>query len=97
MVEPKPEEKLELEDGSAEVTLQDVYLMFYILLKQNQRLHQGGKISFDLRAFKNLPKEIKVNFQQKHGRLFAWVPETPKDQKKKSNLHLPDHRIVTPN
>ena len=45
-------EKLELEEGSAKVTLQDVYVMFYILLKQNQKLHPGSKMSFDLNAFK---------------------------------------------
>ena len=99
MVTQEPEEKdeLNLEEGSAEVTFQDVYVMFYILLKQNQKLHPGSKMSFDLNAFKNLPKNIKVDFQRKHGRLFAWIPEKPKDRKKKSKLFLPDHTIITPN
>jgi len=100
-VKPEPrkakESKLNLEDGSAVVTLQDVYVMFYIMLKQNQTLHPGCKLSFDLNAFKNLPKKINVNFQRKHGRLFAWIPEKPSDRKKKSNLYLPEHKIVTPN
>lgn len=30
---------LDLEPGSAEVTLTDVYAMFYILVKQSQKLH----------------------------------------------------------
>ena len=95
--EPEKPEELDLEEGSAKVTLQDVYVMFFILLKQNQKLHPGSKMSFDLRVFKNLPKKIAVSFQQKHGRLFAWIPEKPKDRKKKSKLYLPDDRIITPN
>lgn len=98
MVKPEPEEpKLELEESLAEVTLQDIFKMFYILLKQNQYLHPGSKMSFDLNAFKALPKKLKVNFIREHGRLFAWIPEKPKDRKKKSRLYLPEHRIITPN
>lgn len=95
---PKEEPKLELEEGSAKMTLQDIYVMFYILLKQNQRLHPGSKMSFDLRAFKGLPKKLGVHFERKHGRLFAWIPEKPKDHKKvqKSKLFLPGG-IITPN
>lgn len=99
MVSPEPEkpEELKLEEGSAEVTLQDIYMMFYVLLKQNQQLHPGSKMSFDLNVFKSLPKRLKVNFVREHGRLFAWIPEKPKDRKKKSTLYLPEHKIVTPN
>jgi len=93
------EPELNLEEGSAKVTLQDVYALFYILLRQNQKLHPGSKMSFDLNVFKGLPKQVKVNFQRKNGRLFAWIPEKPKDRKKvkKSRLWLPTHKIVTPN
>lgn len=101
MVKPEPENteepKLELEEGSAKVTLQDVFKMFYILLRQSQLLKPSSKMSFPLGAFKNLPKNLKVNFQQKNGRLFVWIPEKPKDRKKKSKLFLPDHRIITLN
>lgn len=97
--EEKPKEpELNLEEGSAKVTLQDIYVMFYILLKQSQRLHPGSKISFDLNAFKSLPKKVAVHFERKHGRLFAWIPGKPKDRKKKSSrLILPGNRIITPN
>lgn len=87
--------ELELEEGSADITLQDIYVMFYVLLKQNQKLHPGSKMSFDLRVFKNLPKKIAVNFEKKHGRLFAWIPF--KREKPKSKLHLPPKNIITLN
>lgn len=88
---------LNLEEGSAEVTLKDVYVMFFILLKQSQAIKPGSKLSFPLSAFKNLPGQIKVNFQKKDGRLFAWIPEKPKDRKKVSKLIFPNNRIITLN
>lgn len=97
MVEPNPEEELSLEEGSAEVTLQDVYVLFYLLVKQNQHQNPGTQMAFDLKAFKNLPKQIKVNFQQKDGKLYAWIPEKKKDRKKKSLLYLPNHAIIKQN
>lgn len=97
--EPTAEPELELEEGSAKMTLQDIYAMFYILVKQSQNLHPGSKMSFDLRAFKTLPKKPQIWFERKDGRLFAWIPEKPKDRKKltKSKLFLPDNRIITIN
>lgn len=98
MVEPENTEELNLEEGSSEVTLTDVYAMFYLLVKQNQKLHPGSKMSFDLNAFKTLPKKVAVNFMRKGNRLFAWIPEKPSDRKrKKVKLALPAHKIVTPN
>ena len=89
MVKP---EQLELEEGSVDVTLEDVYKMFYILLRQSQSLKPGSKMSFPLGVFKTLPKKVKVNFLRKDGRLFAWIPEKRKNlNKKKSALYLPDH------
>lgn len=92
------EEEIQQNDGSAKVTLEDVYKMFYILIRQAQELQPGVKLSFPLGVFKTLPKQIKVNFQQKSGRLFAWIPEKRNRQpKKKSKLALPSHEIITPN
>lgn len=86
------EQDLNLEECSAEVTLTDVYAMFYLLVKQNQKIHPGSKMSFELNAFKILPKKVSVNFLRKCGRLFAWVPE-----KRKSKIIKPEHKIVTIN
>ena len=102
MVNPEPEkpeepEELELEEGSASVTLKDVYVMFYLLVRQNQKLRPGSKMSFDLRAFKNLPKKISVHFERKHGRLFVWIPGKQKERKKKSRLYLPENKIIIAN
>ncbi len=93
------EEELKLEEGSAEVTLQDVYVLFYLLVKQNQEQQEKlGKpdtqMAFDLKAFKNLPKRAKVCFQQKDGKLLAWIPKKRKGRKKKSLLYLPNHKII---
>lgn len=89
MVKP---EQLELEEGSANVTLEDVYKMFFILLRQSQSLKPGSKVSFPLNVFKTLPNKIRVNFLRKDGRLFAWIPEKRKNlNRKKSVLYLPDH------
>ncbi len=95
----EPEEKLNLEEGSANMTLKDVYVLFYILVKQSEQVHPGSKMSFDLRVFKNLPKKISVSFEKKDGRLFVWIPKKPKDRKKltKSRLFLPNHEIINPN
>ena len=87
------EPELNLEEGSAEVTLTDVYAMFYLLLKQNQKLHPGSRMAFDLNAFKNLPKKVAVNFLRENGKLFAWIPE----KHKKSKLVLPEYNIITVN
>lgn len=92
----KKDEELNLEEGSAEVTLTDVYAMFYLMLKQNQKLHPGSQMSFDLKAFKTLPKKVAINFLREKGKLLAWIPEKPSDRKK-SKLFLPEHRIVTVN
>ena len=95
----EPEEKLNLEKGSAEITLRDVYVLFYILVKQSEQVRPGSKMSFDLRVFKNLPKKISVSFEKKDGRLFAWISQKPKDRKKlkKSKLFLPNLEIIIPN
>ena len=98
MVEQEPDKEPELEEGSAKVTLQDVYAMFYILLRQSQKLKPGSKMSFPLQVFKTLPKQVKVSFMQKNGKLFAWIPEKPKDRKKKKGLlYLPNDQIITRN
>lgn len=101
MVTPKPEKpeepELNLEEGSANMTLKDVYVLFYLLVKQSQQLRPGSKMSFDLRVFKNLPKKIALHFERKHGRLFVWIPGKQKERKKKSRLFLPGNRIINPN
>ncbi len=106
MVKPeseKPEEpELELEEGSAKMTLQDIYALFYVLVRQSQEQakKQGIKsprMSFDLKVFKTLPKKPILNFLNEDGRLFVWIPGKQKDRKKKSNLYLPENRIITPN
>lgn len=84
----------ELNVEGAEVTLTDVYAMFYIMLKQSQRLKPGSKMAFDLNAFKNLPKKVVINFLREKGKLFAWIPEK---RRKKTKLYLPEHKIVTVN
>ena len=91
------EPELNLEEGSAEITLTDVYAMFYLMVKQSQKLKPGSKLSFDLNAFKTLPKKVAINFERKNGRLFAWIPGLAKDRKKKSKLVLRVHRIVNIN
>lgn len=97
MVDQEPEPKEEIKEGSAEVTLQDVYVLFYLLVKQSQQQRPGTQMAFDLKVFKNLPKQIKVDFQQKDGKLLAWIPEKKKDREKKSSLYLPTHEIITRN
>ena len=94
---PENPDELELEKGSVEMTLKDVYVMFYTLLAQNQKLHPGSKMAFDLNVFKNMPKKLSISFERKDGKLLVWIPKKPKDRKKKSRLHLPEHEIVTPN
>lgn len=92
------EPDLNLEEGSAEVTLTDVYAMFYLLVKQNQKLHPGSKMSFDVNAFKTLPKKVAVNFLREGNKLYAWIPGKQKDRKKKkSRLILPPQKLITPN
>ncbi len=89
------EQRLNLEEGSAEVTLTDVYAMFYILLKQSQKLKPGSRLCFDVEKLsKNLPKKAEVIFLREGNKLYAWVPEK---RKKKSKLYLPEHKIVTVN
>ena len=77
------------------MTLEDVYKLFYVLVAQNQQQHPGTQMSFDLKIFNNLPKNLKLNFEKKSGRLFVWIKR--KKEKKKSSLYLPTHKIVTPN
>lgn len=89
-------QKPELNIEGAEVTLTDVYAMFYLLLKQNQKLHPGSRMSFDLNAFKTLPKKVAISFLREEGRLFAWITEKPSNRKK-SDLVLPEHKIITVN
>ncbi len=89
------EQELNLEEGSAEVTLTDVYALFYILLKQSQKLKPGSRMCFDLKKMPMLlPKKAEVIFLREGGKLYAWVPEK---RKKKSKLYLPEHKIVTVN
>lgn len=97
MDEKNPDEELNLEEGSAKVTLQDVYVLFYLLVKQNQQRNPGTQMAFDLRVFKNLPKNLKVDFIQKDGKLLAWIPDKKKDREDKSLLYLPNNEIVTLN
>jgi len=89
------ETELNLEEGSAKVTLTDVYAMFYLMLKQNQTINPGSKMMFDLKAFKTLPKKVAINFlaDKEAGKLLAWIPE----KRKQSKLVLPQHKIITVN
>jgi len=92
------EPELHLEEGSAKVTLTDVYAMFYLMLKQSQKLRPGSRISFKLNAFKILPKKVAINFlaDKEKGLLYVWIPGKPSD-KKKNKLVLPEHNIITVN
>lgn len=98
MLEQENTEELDLEPGSAEVTLTDVYAMFYILVKQSQELKPGSRMAFDINAFAALPKKVAINFERKGKKLYAWIPGKQKDRKKKkSRLLLPGDKIITPN
>ena len=103
MVTPKPEKKPEAEAIPQEMTFEQVYILFYFLVKQNhiQAKNQGVKapsIAFDLRAFKSLPKKIEVCFEKVDGSLLAFIPEKPSDRKRKkpSLLYLPNRNIIKP-
>ena len=91
------ENDIQLEEGSAEVTLQDIYAMFYIMVKQNQTVRPGSKICFNVKAFKNLPKKVSLNFQRVGNKLQVWIPEKPKDRQKKPEIIVPTYDIITPN
>lgn len=91
------ENDIELEEGSAEVTLQDVYAMFYLMVRQNQNLRPGSKLQFDIRAFFNLPKKVSLNFQRVNNNLQVWIPEKPSERKKVSRIIVPTYDIITPN
>jgi hypothetical protein len=85
------------DEKKIQITVEDIAKLFYLLLKQNQRLHPGGKLSFDTKAFKNMPQKLVMNFENKSGRLFCWIPEKPSDRKKKNmKVVLPDKRIFIP-
>lgn len=85
--------ELNLEEGSAKVTLTDIYAMFYLIVEQNQKLNPDKpKMAFDLKAFKRLPKKVKINFLREGGKLYVWIPK-----EKKSKIALPSHEIVTSN
>lgn len=90
------EPEINLEEGSAEVTLTDVYAMFYLMLLQNQVISPGCRVAFDVNAFKTLPKKVSINFVRQDGKLYAWIPEKPKDRKK-SIIAVPQHKIITVN
>lgn len=87
------------------VTLEDVYKMFYVMLKQFQEANsQNGefvKMGFPVELFNMLPKNLIVDFMQEGDHLFAWVPETPSQRKKrkkrKTRLYLPDKRLIVTN
>ena len=87
------ESKLELEAGSAKITLTDVYVLFYIMLKQSQKQKPGSKVGFDINAFRNMPKKVEIAFEQKNGKLFAWVPEK-RNRKKRSRIYLPHKKSI---
>lgn len=91
------EPELNLEEGSADMTLQDIYAMFYVLVRQNQINNPGSTMCFPLEVFKTLPKKPQIYFEKVDGKLYAWIPSKPSDRKKKSRLILPEHEIVTPN
>ncbi len=105
MVAPEPDNKqiedLTLEAGSCEMTLHDIYAMFYILVRQNHQIKPGHpeldpqkKLSFPVEVFKTLPKKPKLVFLKEHGRIFVSIPLKPSDLKKKSGLHLPKKKII---
>jgi hypothetical protein len=84
----------EVPESPPKMSLKDIYVLFFVLVKQNQKVHPGSKMSFDLNIFKTLPKDMKITFERKDGRLFAYVPE--KAQRKKRRLLLPpDKKIIT--
>ena len=90
---------MNLEEGSAKMTLHDIYAMFYILVRQTQKQNPNSVMSFPLDVFNTLPKRPELFFEKKHARLFVSIPKKPSDRKKtrKSNLILPTHKIVNVN
>jgi hypothetical protein len=64
-------DKFKVEDGSCPIDLEDIYKMFYILVRQNQEANPGTVLSFPLEVFKTLPQKIQIAFEKKDGRLFC--------------------------
>jgi hypothetical protein len=89
-------DKFKVEDGSCPIDLEDIYKMFYILVRQNQEANPGTVLSFPLEVFKTLPQKIQIAFEKKDGRLFCSVPYEEgrsSRKKKKSVLLLPPDGI----
>ena len=91
-------DKFEVEQGSCPIDLEDIYKMFYILVRQNQEANPGTVLSFPIDVFKTLPKKLQMSFEKKGGRLFCSVPYEEgrsSRKKKKSALLLPRSGIIT--
>lgn len=87
---PKPEKLT--------VTLEDIAFLFQVLVRQNQKVNPKSVMSFDLKQIGNMKKRLNLVFEKKAGRLFVSIPVKPSDRKKKkSNLYLPNHNIISPN
>jgi hypothetical protein len=85
------------QEPQPEVTLQDTYQMFYILVHQTQEMHPGKCLAFPLSLFKVLPKNLKMNFQQKDNKLHVWIPEKPSDRKKTGGkIIYPETLVINP-
>lgn len=84
----KPVEKLDM-------TLKDIYGLFYILVRQNQAQGKDNVLAFPEELFETLPKSPKIQFIKKDGCLIATIPEDSDDFfGEKSDVILPDKSLI---
>lgn len=88
------EKKMRLSAGSADITLNDIYAMFYVLVRQNKAQGKDNVMSFPLGVFKTLPKSPQLSFINKDGCLIVDIPEEDDPNAEKSDLYLPNKQLI---
>lgn len=88
------EAQMQIAEGSAKITLNDVYAMFYVLVRQNEQMADGNVMSFPLEVFKTLPKKPRLQFINQDGFLTVTIPDDNEFKAGKTDLYLPEKSLI---
>jgi hypothetical protein len=90
------ESKMELAEGSADVTLTDIYAMFWYLVRQNKNLKEGNVMSFPVEGFKTLPKKPQLIFNREviDGKEYLIVDIPDESAEESALLYVPKKKLI---
>lgn len=76
-------------------TKDDILRLFWVLLKQSN-VTAKSKMEINIKAFRDIPKNTKIQGEIEGNILRVWLHETASERKKKKRILTPNRNLILP-